>query len=59
MAQYRVYAIGRDGHYSGAEHVECPSVQEAIQTAEQLANGRDVELWERNHFIVRISYDIL
>ena len=40
MAEYRIYPIGRDGHFSGIEHIKCSNDQEAIQEAKQ--NGLEV-----------------
>jgi hypothetical protein len=30
--------------------------QHAIQQAEQLVNGQDVELWEGSRFVTRVSF---
>jgi hypothetical protein len=29
MPQYRLYTVGSDGHFVGAENLECPDDQEA------------------------------
>ena len=55
MPWYRTYIIGRADHFWGAENIECADDQEAIQKVQQTMDGRDVELWERRRFIVRLS----
>jgi hypothetical protein len=57
MPHYRVYYVGRDGHFSGAENIECADDQAAIQTARQLVNGQDAELWQQSRFVGRLSHD--
>ena len=55
MPEFRIYTIGRDGHFSDAKNIECADDQEAIQKAQQTLDGHDVELWQRDRFIVRRS----
>jgi hypothetical protein len=55
MPEFRIYTIGRDGHFSDAKNIECADDQEAIQEAQQAVDGHDVELWQRGRFIVRLS----
>jgi hypothetical protein len=55
MRRYRLYKVGRDGRFCGVEIIECRDDQEAIEQAKQAAKGRDVELWDRDRFIVRLS----
>jgi hypothetical protein len=54
MPAYRIYTIGRFGHFSSAEDIECADDQEAIQKAQQAVNVCDVELWEQRRFIARL-----
>ena len=54
MPEYRIYTIGRYGHFSSAEDIECADDQEAIQKAQQAVSACDVELWERRRFIARL-----
>jgi hypothetical protein len=54
MSEYRIYIIGNDGHYVNAENIECADDQEAIQKAQQAADGCGVELWERGRFITQL-----
>jgi hypothetical protein len=54
MPVYRTYIIERADHFWSAEDIECPDDQEAIQKAQATMDGRDIELWERGRFIVRL-----
>jgi hypothetical protein len=47
MPEYRVYTVGLDGHYTGSHELECADDAEAMERAQQLVDGRDVELWQR------------
>ena len=55
MPAFRIYLVGRDGHFQSAKDIECADDQEAIQNAQQLVDGHDVELWERGRFITRLA----
>jgi len=55
MAHYRVCTIGLDGHFLSVEEIECANDQKAIQKAQQAVDDRDVELWQGDRFIVRLS----
>jgi len=59
MPAYRTYIIGRADHFWGAEDIECADDQATIQKVQQTMDGRDVELWERRRFIVRLSSDLI
>ena len=49
---YRIYTIGRGGHFlGGPEVVECADDKEAVEKAMQLARGFDVEIWDRKHLV--------
>ena len=55
MAHYRVCTIGLDGHFLSVEEIECANDQKAIQKAQEAVDDRDVELWQGDRFIVRLS----
>jgi hypothetical protein len=55
MPQYRLYTVGSDGHFVGAENMECSDDQEAIQHAQNRVDGHDIELWEQGRFIKRFA----
>ena len=46
MPNYKAYFIGRDGHFFKAEELVCDGDEVAIETAKQLVDGHDVELWQ-------------
>jgi hypothetical protein len=55
MPNYRIYTVGGDGHFSGVEDIKCVDDQEAVQKAQQVLDGKDIELWERGRFIMRLT----
>ena len=56
MPLYRAYTLTDDDHILDAPKViTCDSDQEAVQTAEQLINGHDVELWNGARLVTRIK----
>ena len=49
---YRIYTIGRGGHFlGGSEVVECADDKEAVEKAMQLASGLDVEIWDHKRLV--------
>jgi hypothetical protein len=47
MREYRLYPVASTGHVVGPAHIiTCENDQEALQTAQSLVNGRDLEVWE-------------
>jgi hypothetical protein len=55
MPGYRAYIIGRDGHFTKAIALDCADDDAAIESAKQLINGYDVELWQRDRRIARFD----
>jgi hypothetical protein len=45
MPEYRAYAVGDDGHFSGYEPLVCADDREAIAKAKIVFQGHGVELW--------------
>jgi len=55
MVHYRIYPIGKDGHFVGPpKEVECADDREAISKAKQMQNGLDVEVWEHDRLVVHL-----
>jgi HJR/Mrr/RecB family endonuclease len=58
MPDYRAYIVGTGGHFDSTR-IEFlhnhPDDATAIEAAKQLADGRDVELWDRDRFVGRFS----
>jgi hypothetical protein len=46
MPEYRVYAIGSDGHFHSSVPLDAPDDETAKQQATQLIDGHDIELWQ-------------
>jgi hypothetical protein len=46
VLDYRVYFIGRDGHFLRAIDIQVASDQDAIARALELREGHEVEVWE-------------
>jgi hypothetical protein len=55
VPDYRAYIIGSDGHFEKAVSLVCADDDAAIESAKQLINGRDVELWQRDRRIARFD----
>jgi hypothetical protein len=45
-SEYRAYSIGDDGHFYSAEVVIAENDEAAIEAAQKLVDGHDVELWQ-------------
>jgi len=49
MPDYRIYIVGRDGHFQRSKALlDCVDDVAAIAAATQLIDGHDVELWHRD-----------
>jgi hypothetical protein len=44
MPDYRVYIIGKDGHFQKSVALDCETDDAAVESAKQLVDGHDVEL---------------
>jgi hypothetical protein len=58
MAEYRVYLIDSDDHFYDAVPLICANDAEAMEKAKQLADGHDVELWQRDRKIARFDHKL-
>jgi hypothetical protein len=56
MPEYRVYIVGSDGHFFDAVPLECADDAEAMERAEQLVDGHDIELWQRDRKVATFEY---
>jgi hypothetical protein len=45
MPEYRAFIVGPDGYFSGSKRWSAAMTQKAIERAERLVEGHDVELW--------------
>jgi hypothetical protein len=55
VSDYRVYFIGRDGHFLRAIDIQVASDQDAIARALELREGHEVEVWEHTRFVRRLT----
>jgi hypothetical protein len=55
MPPYRVYMIGPDGHFQNAIDLDCVNDAAAIESAKQLVDGYDFELWQQGRKIGRFD----
>ena len=55
MQHYRVYVIGEDGHFIRSIDLSCADDSTAIESAKQLIDGHDLELWQRDRRIARFD----
>ena len=55
MAEYRVYLIDSDDRFYDVVPLICADDHEAMEKAKQLADGHDVELWQRDRRIARFD----
>jgi hypothetical protein len=46
MSQYRIFAIGPDGHITDATLSECSNDEQAIEQAQRLQGDRDLDIWD-------------
>ena len=55
MPYYRVYIIGQDGHFEGAISLDCRDDTTAVESAKQLVNGHNVELWQQSRLVTKLA----
>ncbi|HWN52178.1 MAG TPA: hypothetical protein VNO18_20570, partial [Xanthobacteraceae bacterium] len=56
MGDYRVYQLDEDGHIRSPPKVfRCESDEAAIQRAERMVDGHDIELWQLDRLVIRLS----
>jgi hypothetical protein len=54
MPEYRVYAVGDDGHFNGYEPLVCANDEDAITKAKILSQRHGVELWSGPRLVISI-----
>jgi hypothetical protein len=55
MLHYRVYLIGQDSRFIKSIDLSCADDSAAIESAKQLIDGYDIELWQRDRRIARFD----
>ncbi len=56
MQEYRAYLIGPDGHIQRRVDLICEHEEAAKNSARQLVDGHDVELWQGARKLVRFYH---
>jgi hypothetical protein len=55
MSEYRAYVIGSDSHFIQVIELICPDDNAAIESAKQLIDGHDIELWQGDRIIAKFD----
>jgi hypothetical protein len=55
MAEYRVYAIGGDGHIVKSTPLICDDDSQAAQKAREFCEGHTLEIWSGERFVARLN----
>jgi len=55
MPDYRAYLVDADGHFYKSVVLDVPDEAAAIEAAEQLVDGHDVELWQRDRKVAKFE----
>ena len=55
MSYYRAYIIGQDGHFQKAVELDSTDYLTAIESAKQLVDGHDVEVWQQDRLIAKLQ----
>jgi hypothetical protein len=55
MPYYRAYIIGQDGQFIEAINLDCADDAAAVESAKQIVNGHDVEVWQQDRMVTRLA----
>ena len=55
MPEYMAYVIGPDGQPIAIKALDCADDVEAAGKTDSLAEGRDIELWCGDRFVIRFD----
>jgi len=55
MCHYRIYSIGEDGSFSGAENIECADDDAALAEAIALVGPLPAEIWQAARLVALVS----
>ena len=55
MPHYRAYIVGLDGHFLKSIDLSCADDMAAIESAKQLVDGNDIELWQQGRFVAKLG----
>ena len=57
MPAYRIFLVDEQDHYKGGEVLECADGQAALAHARVYVDGCDVEVWEHERLVARLTPD--
>jgi hypothetical protein len=57
LQDYRAFVVGGDGHVLQRHEFWCANDEEAKERARQFVDGKDVELWHRDHRIATFRHN--
>jgi hypothetical protein len=55
MPEYMAYSIGPDGHPIAVKALDCADDVEAARKMKCLVEGRDIEIWCGDRFVIRFD----
>jgi hypothetical protein len=55
MAHYRAYILNREGRIMEAVDLDCADDADATESAKQLVDGHDVELWRNARVVSKLA----
>jgi hypothetical protein len=53
--EYRAFVIGKNGHFTGLKEFTAANDEAAVDRARQMIDGADLELWQLDRFVTRLS----
>jgi len=56
LSEYRAYAIGIDGRFTGCNGMICRDDGEAVAKAKRIISDYDIEVWSGNRFVIRLVH---
>ena len=55
MSHYHAYILGQDGHFVKSVILDCDNDNAAIESAKQLVDGHDVEVWQLDRKVAKLD----
>jgi hypothetical protein len=56
MAEYRAYTVGHDDRFAVSQEMVCRDDGEAVARTKRLLDGRDIEVWNGERLVIRLSH---
>ena len=56
MSEYRAHLVDANGQVIGQYDLECDSDDEALELAQLLVDGHDVEIWQRERIVCKLPH---